>query len=201
VSTLAPHPSASGLASKLLATHPPQVYALTRVIPAFTTTTSVASTSESIPATVLSFWLRTTFSSTQRILCTLRTMATRSPTATISVVPRTRLPLALSPPFPTTTHCLQPAPSSPMSPPVPVLSSPSERQCILCIPSPRVGLARAGPGIGIKHGHLTIDTPGCEQKSASFQLPNPIKGENLTSSMAWVQHQLIDERTLRSGPN
>ena len=142
------HPLRNWPVSYLLHNHPS--FTDSRIIPAFTTTTSAMSTLELTPATALSFWSRTTFLSTQRILCTLRTTATRSPTATISVVPRTRLPLALSPPSPTTTRYLRPAPSSPTSPPAPAQSSPSDHQYI-CKPN-LVDPMYVGPGIWIKRG-------------------------------------------------
>jgi len=129
ISTLAPHPSASELASKLVSVVYPGV-GYSRKIPAFTTTTSTLSTLGLIPATVPSFWSRTMFSSAHRVPCILRTVVTLLPGGTISVVPVTRLPTVPSPLSPIPTRWFQPASSSPPSSLMLVPTSPSEHRCI-----------------------------------------------------------------------
>ena len=66
-----------------------------RGIPAFTTTTSTASTLELIPVTGPSFLSRTMFSSTRRHPCSPRLVVSLSPRGTTSVEPKTLLLVAL----------------------------------------------------------------------------------------------------------
>ena len=157
-STLKPQPSASQPSSKLVPVYLPCRVTYMRTITAFTTTGSTTSPKELIPATVPSFWSRTTFSPTHRLPCSPQTGGILSSTATISAVPPTMLPLVLSTPSPTPTRCFQPAPSSPTSPPVLVLSSPSEKRYIYASPAHRSRVL-AGPDIetNLNHGQFTTN--------------------------------------------
>ena len=105
-----------------------------REIPAFTIITSTLSTLGLIPATVPSFWSKTTFSSVHRVPCILRTVVTLLPGGTTSAAPVTRLPPVLSPLSPIPTRCVQPAPSGPPSSLMSVPTSPSEHRCIWMSP-------------------------------------------------------------------